>query len=38
MVLSPNELNNNLKTKSVKPYGWVVLDQIRTIDKKRITK
>lgn len=57
VVLSPNELNNNLntviiapitstskpyptrlKTKSVKPHGWVVLDQIRTIDKKRITK
>ncbi len=57
VVLSPNELNNNLntviiapitstsksypsrlQTKSVKPYGWVVLDQIRTIDKKRITK
>jgi mRNA interferase MazF len=57
VVLSPNELNNNLntviiapitstskpyptrlQTKSVKPYGWVVLDQIRTIDKNRITK
>jgi mRNA interferase MazF len=57
VVLSPNELNNNLntliiapikstskpyptrlQTKSVKPYGWIALDQIRTIDKKRITK
>jgi mRNA interferase MazF len=57
VVLTPNELNNNLntviiapitstskpyptrlKTKCIKPYGWVVLDQIRTIDKKRITK
>lgn len=27
-----------LKTKNVKPYGWIVLDQIRTIDKKRIVK
>jgi mRNA interferase MazF len=27
-----------LKTKSVKPYGWIVLHQIRTIDKSRIIK
>ncbi|MEN9700442.1 MAG: hypothetical protein RLZZ301_1640 [Bacteroidota bacterium] len=27
-----------LRIKSVKPFGWLVLDQIRTIDKSRINK
>lgn len=57
LVISPNEINDNLRTVIVapmttksKPYptrikvrhngktGWVVIDQIRTIDKSRIIK
>ena len=57
VVISPNEINYNLKTVIVAPMtttdreyptrvkvkhhktiGYVVLDQIRTIDKKRIIK
>jgi mRNA interferase MazF len=57
LVISPNEMNKNLKTIMVapmittsKPYstrvevlhndmqGWIVLDQIRTIDRTRIVK
>ncbi|HNP17313.1 MAG TPA: type II toxin-antitoxin system PemK/MazF family toxin [Fulvivirga sp.] len=57
VVISPNELNDNLRTVVVAPMttkshdyptrlqvkhkkqtGWVVIDQIRTIDKKRIAK
>ncbi|MEQ8580377.1 MAG: type II toxin-antitoxin system PemK/MazF family toxin [Marinoscillum sp.] len=57
VIISPNELNFNIKTITVAPMttqshsyptriqvyqnkkkGWVVLDQIRTIDKQRIVK
>ncbi|PIB34506.1 growth inhibitor PemK [Reichenbachiella sp. 5M10] len=57
VIISPNELNFNIKTVTVAPMttkshnyptriqvyqnrkkGWVVLDQIRTIDKQRIIK
>ncbi len=57
VIISPKELNDNLKTVVIapitsksKPYptrikinlenkdNWVVLDQIRTIDKQRIGK
>ncbi|NVJ46366.1 MAG: type II toxin-antitoxin system PemK/MazF family toxin [Cytophagia bacterium] len=57
LVISPNEMNHNLRTITIapltstsKPYptrvhinhnereSWVVLDQIRTIDKARIIK
>src|SRR5690349_15184981 len=57
VVISPNEINRNLRTVVIapmttksKPYptrikvshqnktGWVVIDQIRTIDKIRIVK
>ena len=57
LVLSPNEMNNRLKTVTVAPMttknrkyptrvqvthnnqvGWVILDQIRTIDKQRIIR
>lgn len=57
IIISPDELNNNLRTVIVAPMttksheyptrikvkhnkqiGWVVIDQIRTIDKKRIAK
>lgn len=57
VVISPDEMNHNLRTIIVapmtstsKPYptrikvkhnnqtGWVVIDQIRTIDKVRIVK
>lgn len=57
LIISPNEINDNLRTVVVapmttksKPYptrirvrnnnqtGWVVIDQIRTIDKSRIIK
>lgn len=57
LIISPNELNFNIKTVTVAPMttkshtyptriqvfqnkkkGWVVLDQIRTIDKQRIIK
>ncbi|MEP2774235.1 MAG: type II toxin-antitoxin system PemK/MazF family toxin [Fulvivirga sp.] len=56
-IISPNEMNHNLKTVIVAPMttkskkyptripvlhnnkkGWLVLDQIRTIDKARIVK
>lgn len=57
VILSPNEMNQHLRTISIAPLsttskkyptriqilhnnqiGWVVLDQIRTIDKARIIK
>ncbi|KAA5546508.1 type II toxin-antitoxin system PemK/MazF family toxin [Adhaeribacter rhizoryzae] len=57
VVVSPNEINHNLKTVVIAPMttkshpyptrvkvkhnnqtGWVVIDQIRTIDKIRIVK
>jgi len=57
LVISPNEINNNLRTIIVapmttksKPYptrikvrhnnqtGWIVIDQIRTIDKSRVIR
>ncbi len=57
LVISPNEINDNLRTIIVapmttksKPYptrikarhnnqtGWIVIDQIRTIDKSRIVR
>ncbi|TXK47139.1 type II toxin-antitoxin system PemK/MazF family toxin [Pontibacter qinzhouensis] len=57
VVISPNEINHNLKTIVIAPMttqsrsyptrvkvkhnnqlGWVVIDQIRTIDKVRILK
>ena len=57
VVLSPDEMNNHLRTVVIAPMttsskkyptrveikhdnkiGWIVLDQIRTIDKQRILK
>ena len=57
VVLSPNEMNDNLRTITIAPMtsvgkkyptrvkikhngtdGWVVIDQIRTIDKMQIVK
>lgn len=57
VVVSPNEMNDNLRTVVIAPMtttnrqyptrvkvkhnsqeGWVVLDQIRTIDKIRVVK
>ncbi len=57
VIISPNEMNNNLRTITIAPMttksrnypsrvkikhdnkiGWIVLDQIRTIDKSRIIK
>ena len=57
VVLSPNEMNQSLKTVTIAPMttqnhpfptrlqvilqcklGWVVLDQIRTIDQRRAIK
>lgn len=57
VVISPNEINNNLRTITIAPMttksrkyptrvrvkhnkqnGWVVIDQIRTIDKIRVIK
>jgi mRNA interferase MazF len=57
VIISPNEINDNLKTVVIAPMtstsrkyptrvkvkhnnqeGWVVLEQIRTIDKIRIVK
>ena len=57
LVISPDEINDNLRTVTVAPMttkskdyptrvqvehqektGWVVLEQIRTIDKARIIK
>ncbi len=57
VIVSPNELNDNLRTVVIAPMtsssrkyptrvkikhnnqeGWVVIDQIRTIDKIRILK
>jgi len=57
VIISPNELNDNLRTVVIAPMtstsrkyptrvkikhnnqeGWVVIDQIRTIDKIRIVK
>jgi mRNA interferase MazF len=57
VIVSPNELNDNLRTVVIAPMtstsrkyptrvkikhnnqeGWVVVDQIRTIDKVRIVK
>ena len=57
LVISPNEMNQNLRTIIIAPMttkskryptrvsvkhnktaGWIVLDQIRTIDKARVIK
>lgn len=57
VVISPDELNSNLRTVTIAPMttksrkyptriklkhngkiGWIVLDQIRTIDKQRVIK
>ncbi|MFC5271701.1 type II toxin-antitoxin system PemK/MazF family toxin [Adhaeribacter terreus] len=57
VVVSPNEMNHNLRTLVIAPMtsasklyptrlkvkhnnqtGWVVIDQIRTIDKVRVVK
>lgn len=57
IIISPDEMNNNLRTVIVAPMtstsmnyptrvkvkhankeGWIVLDQIRTIDKDRVLK
>ena len=57
VVISPNEINHNLRTIIIAPMtsssrnyptrievfhnnqkGWVVIDQIRTIDKSRVIK
>jgi mRNA interferase MazF len=57
IVISPDEMNNNIRTVIVAPMttkshdyptriklsfdgkmGWIVLDQIRTIDKQRLVK
>lgn len=57
VIISPNEINDNLRTVVIAPMtttnrkyptrvpvkhnsqeGWVVMDQIRTIDKIRIVK
>src|SRR5690606_5558693 len=57
LLISPDEINNNLRTIVIapmttksKPYptrikvrhnnqtGWIVIDQIRTIDKSRIVR
>jgi mRNA interferase MazF len=57
LVISPDEMNDNLQTIIVAPMttksrdypsrvkvdfqnktGWIVLDQIRTVDKKRLTE
>ena len=57
LVISPDEMNDNLQTVTIAPMttkshdcptrvrvdfqnktGWIVLDQIRTVDKKRLTK
>ncbi len=57
VVISPNEMNNNIKTVIIAPMtsksrnyptrvslkfqnksGYVVLDQIRAVDKSRLTK
>ena len=57
VIISPDELNNNVRTVTIAPLttkshpfptrikvkhqnknGWIVLDQIRTVDKQRIVK
>jgi mRNA interferase MazF len=57
LVISPEEMNDNLQTVIIAPMttkshdyptrikvdfqnksGWIVLDQIRTVDKRRLTK
>lgn len=57
VVISPNEINDNLRTITIAPIttksrkyptrvkvkhnkqiGWVIVDQIRTIDKTRVIK
>ncbi|UXX77891.1 type II toxin-antitoxin system PemK/MazF family toxin [Reichenbachiella carrageenanivorans] len=57
VIISPNELNFNIKTITIAPMttkshsyptriqvnqnkktGWIILDQIRTIDKQRVIK
>ena len=57
LVISPDEMNNNLSTVIIAPMttkthdyptrvkaalqgktGWIVLDQIRTVDKRRLVK
>lgn len=57
VIISPNEINNNLRTITIAPMttksrnypsrvkikhnnkmGWIVLDQIRAIDKSRAIK
>ena len=57
LVISPDEMNNNIRTVIIAPMttkshayptripvrfdkksGWIVLDQIRTVDKARLVK
>lgn len=57
VIISPNEMNDNLRTITIAPMttksrkyptriklkhnnktGWIVIDQIRTIDKVRVVK
>lgn len=57
VIISPNEMNDNLRTLTIAPMtskskkyptrikikhndktGWIVIDQIRTIDKVRVVK
>ena len=57
VIISPDELNNNVRTVTIAPLttkshpfptrikvkhqnknGWIILDQIRTVDKQRIVK
>lgn len=57
VVISPNEMNRNIKTIVIAPMttkshdyptrvkvkfqsknGWIILDQIRTVDKRRLVK
>ena len=57
VIISPNEINDNLRTITIAPMttksrkyptrvkvkhnkqiGWVIVDQIRTIDKSRVIK
>ena len=57
LILSPDEMNDNLRTVTIAPMttkthdyptrvsvdfqekkGWIVLDQMRTVDKKRLTR
>lgn len=46
LVISPDEMNHNIDTVIIAPmttkshayHGWIVLDQIRTVDKVRLVK